>query len=52
MKYKVRVEELLSRIVEVEADNDEEAKEKVKEMYKKQKIVLGAEDFQEVGFYI
>ena len=32
MKYKVNVEELLSRIVEVEAENEEEAEEKVREM--------------------
>ena len=30
MKYKVNVEELLSRIVEVEAKNEEEAEEKVR----------------------
>ena len=28
MKYKVNVEELLSRIVEIEAENEEEAEEK------------------------
>ena len=31
MKYKVNVEELLSRIVEVEAENEEEAEEKVRD---------------------
>ena len=31
MKYKVNVEELLSRIVEVEAENEEETEEKVRE---------------------
>ena len=35
MKYKVNVEELLSRIVEVEAENEEEAEEKVREIYYK-----------------
>ena len=30
MKYKVNVEELLSRIVEVEAENEEAAEEKVR----------------------
>ena len=33
MKYKVNVEELLSRIVEVEAENEEDAEDKVREMY-------------------
>ena len=32
MKYKVNVEELLSRIVEVEAENEEEAEEIIKIM--------------------
>lgn len=52
MKYKINVEEILSRIIEVEADNEDEAEEKVKDMYEKQQIVLDAEDFQEVGFYM
>lgn len=52
MKYRVNVEEILSRIIEVESDNEDDAEEKVKEMYKKQQIVLDAEDFQEVGFYM
>ena len=52
MKYKVNVEEILSRVIEVEADNEDAAEEKVKTMYKEQIIVLGAEDFQEVGFYM
>lgn len=51
-KYRINVEEILSRIVEVEADNEDDAEEKVREMYKEQKIILGAEDFREVGFYI
>ena len=45
MKYKVNVEELLSRIVEVEAENKEEAEEKVREMYMNEEIVLDASDF-------
>ena len=38
MKYKVNVEELLSRIVEVEVENEEEAEEKVREMYMNEDI--------------
>lgn len=52
MKYKVNVEELLSRIVEVEADSDEEAEEKVREMYRNEKIALDASDFQSVEYFV
>lgn len=52
MKYKVNVEELLSRIVEVEADSDEEAEEKVREMYRNEEIVLDASDFQSVEYFV
>ena len=52
MKYKINVEEILSRVIEVEAANQDDAEEKVKKMYNEQKIILGSEDFQEVGFYI
>lgn len=52
MKYKVNIEELLSRIVEVEADSDEEAEEKVREMYRNEEIVLDAEDLQSVEYFV
>ena len=52
MKYKVNVEELLSRIVEVEAKNEEEEEEKVREMYMNEDIVLDASDFQSVEYFI
>ena len=52
MKYKVNVEELLSRIVEVESDSDEEAEEKVREMYRNEEIVLDASDFQSVEYFV
>ena len=52
MKYKVNVEELLSRIVEVEVENEEEAEEKVKEMYMNEDIVLDASDFQSVEYFV
>ena len=44
-KYEVEVQEVLSRVVEVEAKNESEAIEKVKEMYKDEDIVLDYEDF-------
>ena len=52
MKYKVNVEELLSRIVEVEAENEEEVEEKVREMYMNEDIVLDASDFQSVEYFV
>lgn len=52
MKYKVNVEELLSRIIEVEADSDEEAEEKVREMYRNEEIVFDASDFQSVEYFV
>lgn len=51
-KYKVNVEELLSRVVEVEAKDDEEAEEIVRNMYKTGEIVLDAEDFQSVEYFV
>ena len=44
-KYKVLVEEKLSREVEVEAESEEEAEELVKKQYRNQDIVLDSEDF-------
>ena len=52
MKYKVNVEELLSRIVEVEAESEEEAEDKVREMYINEDIVLDASDFQSVEYFV
>ena len=52
MKYKVNVEELLSRIVEVEAESEEEAENKVREMYMNEDIVLDASDFQSVEYFV
>ena len=52
MKYKVNVEELLSRIVEVKAENEEEAEEKVREMYMNEDVVLDASDFQGVEYFV
>lgn len=52
MKYKVNVEELLSRIVEVEADNEKEAEDKVREMYMNEDIVLDESDLQSVEYFV
>lgn len=44
-KYKIEVQEYLSKIIEIEANNIIEAISKVKLMYKKEEIVLNSEDF-------
>ena len=51
-KYNVEIEEILNRIVEVEAENEGEAYKKVKNMYRKCEIVLTAEDFVDVEFSV
>ena len=44
--YSIEVLEVLSRIVEVEASDEEEAIEKVEQMYRKCKIVLDDSDYK------
>lgn len=48
----VRVTEKLERVVEVEANEVDEALEKVQDMYADADIVLDSEDFNEVEFNI
>ena len=45
-KYSIEVLEVLSRIVEVEASNDEDAIEQVRQMYRKCEIVLDDSDYK------
>ena len=45
-KYSIEVLEILSRIVEVEAQDDEDAIEQVRRMYRKCEIVLDASDYK------
>ena len=47
-EYQVKIKETLSRIVTVEAENSDNAIERVAN----QCIILDAEDFQDVEFYI
>ncbi len=42
--FEFEIQELLSRIIEVEAQNEDEAYLKVKEMYQKEEIVLDNSD--------
>jgi hypothetical protein len=49
-EYEIRIEEILQRTINVEAENKEEAIEKVKEMYRNEEVVLTADDFAGVEF--
>lgn len=46
MKYKFKVIETLSKVVEVEADDRDSAYEKVEEMIAEEEVVLTADDFE------
>ena len=39
-KYQVEINETLSRIIEVEAENENDAVSKIKDLYRKEEIVL------------
>ncbi|MBP5424848.1 MAG: DpnD/PcfM family protein [Prevotella sp.] len=45
-KYSIEVLEVLSRIVEVEASDEEDAIEQVRQMYRKCEIVLDDSDYK------
>lgn len=49
-KYSVTIEETLCRTINVEADSQQDAIEKVKKQYKNENIVLNGDDFSEVVF--
>lgn len=44
-KFKVEIQEFLSRIVEVEANSSDEAIFKVRELYRNEEIVLDYSDY-------
>ena len=48
--YKIEIEELLQRVVEIEAENVNESISKAKEKYRKEEYVLDENDFKGVGF--
>lgn len=52
MKYKVEIKEILSKIIEIEAENEEGAINKVKEQYRNQEIVLESGDYIDTEFSI
>lgn len=45
MKYKVEIEEVLRKVVEIEANSADEAENKVLESYRNSEIALDAGDF-------
>ena len=51
-KYSIEVLEVLSRIVEVEASDKEDAIERVRQMYRKCEIVLDDSDYIETEFSV
>lgn len=52
MKYKVEIKETLSKIIEIEAKNEEEAIRKIREQYEKQEIVLDSSDYVDTEFNV
>jgi len=48
--YQIEVEEILQKVVEIEADSFEEAIDKAREMYHDCEIILEAEDLKETNF--
>jgi hypothetical protein len=48
--FKIEIQELLARVIEVQAENATEAFSKVNELYFKTEIVLDYNDFVEVNF--
>lgn len=45
MIHEIKISETLSRVVEIDAKDEESALEKIREMYSNEEIVLGADDF-------
>jgi hypothetical protein len=52
MKYQVKITEYLSRIVEVEADDEIDARLLAEELYCEEIVVLDYNDFDDVEFEI
>ena len=46
-KYRIEVTEVLSRIIEMDAENEDDAVEMVRQMYRNCDIVLDASDYIE-----
>lgn len=48
--YRIEVKEVLSRVVEIEANSIDDAVDKVEEMYRNEDIVLDYSDFVRIDF--
>lgn len=44
-KYQVEIKEILAKVVEVDADSESEAIDKVQKMHEKEDIVLNSSDY-------
>ena len=53
MNYKIEIKETLSRIIDIEADNEEGAIKEAKKQYMNENIVLNADDYidTEINIY-
>lgn len=51
-KYRIEVSEVLSRVVEVVAQDEDEALQNVKAMYRNCDLVLDASDYVLTEFYV
>lgn len=51
-EFEVIIDEILSRIVTIKAKSEEEAYQKVKELYENEEIVLDDNDFLNVEFTV
>ena len=49
-KYKIKIEERLVRIIEVEAETKRKAIDKIMDQYMNEKIILGSEDYESTYF--
>ena len=45
--YEFEIQEFLSRVIEIEAETEDKAYLKIKDMYRKEDIILGSSDFVE-----
>lgn len=52
MKYAIRIEETLSREIEVDAKSMNDAKEQVEAKYRAERIILNADDYCSTQFYV
>lgn len=48
--YKIEITETLQKIIEIEADNEEDALHKVMRMYKNEEVILDYDNFVDVSF--